>query len=65
MIDLLVMPVLMLSFFALQLERENIGNGLRDFVLRDAAIPPNQFNIGQQLLSADIMLLEAFSMSTI
>ncbi|KAH6853956.1 major facilitator superfamily domain-containing protein [Chaetomium sp. MPI-CAGE-AT-0009] len=57
-IDLLVMPLLILGFFALQLDRGNIGNALTDYFLRDVGITQFQFNIGQQLLSAGIVLLE-------
>jgi hypothetical protein len=34
------------------------GNALTEFFLRDVAITQNQFNVGQQLLSAGIVLLE-------
>ncbi|KAK1770208.1 major facilitator superfamily domain-containing protein [Phialemonium atrogriseum] len=57
-IDFLVMPLLMLSFFALQMDRGNIGNALTDFFFADVGITQNQFNIGQQLLSLGIVLLE-------
>ncbi|KAK4041457.1 hypothetical protein C8A01DRAFT_14796 [Parachaetomium inaequale] len=57
-VDLLVMPLLILGFFALQLDRGNIGNAMTDFFLQDIGITQFQFNIGQQLLSAGIVLLE-------
>ncbi|KAK4231150.1 hypothetical protein QBC38DRAFT_259693 [Podospora fimiseda] len=57
-IDWLVMPLLILGFFALQLDRGNIGNAMTDFFLRDVGITQFQFNIGQQLLSAGIVILE-------
>ncbi|KAK3363129.1 alternative sulfate transporter [Lasiosphaeria hispida] len=72
-LDLLVMPLLVLGFFALQLDRGNIatvsigltngfrpfsGNAMTDFFLRDVGITQNQFNIGQLLLSLGIVLLE-------
>ncbi|KAL6241070.1 hypothetical protein RBB50_011973 [Rhinocladiella similis] len=57
-IDRLVMPLLMISFFALQLDRGNIGNALTDFFFRDVGITQNQFNVGQQLMSLGIVLLE-------
>ncbi|CAM1508045.1 Fc.00g048930.m01.CDS01 [Cosmosporella sp. VM-42] len=57
-IDRTVMPLLILGFFALQLDRGNIGNALTDFFLQDVGITQNQFNVGQQLLSAGIVLLE-------
>ncbi|KAK3393538.1 alternative sulfate transporter [Podospora didyma] len=56
--DLLVMPLLILGFFALQLDRGNIGNALTDFFLADVGINQSQFNIGQLLLSAGIVILE-------
>lgn len=34
------------------------GNALTDFFFRDVGITQNQFNIGQQLLSLGIVLLE-------
>ncbi|KAK0624602.1 major facilitator superfamily domain-containing protein [Bombardia bombarda] len=57
-IDLIVMSLLMLGFFALQLDRGNIGNALTDFLLREVGITQYQFNTGQLLLSAGIVLLE-------
>lgn len=76
-VDLIVMRLLMLAFFALQLDRGNIGNALTDNFLKDVGIvrsPPasdvfrnltewrlqtqNEFNVGQQLLSLGIVLLE-------
>ncbi|KAK6207606.1 alternative sulfate transporter [Colletotrichum tabaci] len=57
-VDFLIMPLLILAFFALQLDRGNIGNALTDYFLRDVGITQNQFNVGQQLLSAGIVILE-------
>ncbi|KAH8598708.1 alternative sulfate transporter [Bisporella sp. PMI_857] len=57
-LDFIVMVLLGLGFFALQYDRGNIGNALTDFFFRDVGITQNQFNIGQQLLSAGIVLLE-------
>ncbi|CAG9984587.1 unnamed protein product [Clonostachys byssicola] len=57
-VDFCVMPLLILGFLALQLDRGNIGNALTDDFLRDVDITQNQFNIGQQLLSMGIVLLE-------
>ncbi|KAL2154655.1 hypothetical protein VTH82DRAFT_3331 [Thermothelomyces myriococcoides] len=57
-LDVLVMPLLLLGFFALQLDRGNIGNALTDNFIQDVGITQFQFNIGQQLLSAGIVLLE-------
>ncbi|EEY21216.1 conserved hypothetical protein [Verticillium alfalfae VaMs.102] len=57
-IDTAIMPLLTLGFYALQLDRGNIGNALTDFFLRDIGITQNQYNIGQQLLSLGIIILE-------
>ncbi|KAK0656875.1 alternative sulfate transporter [Cercophora newfieldiana] len=57
-IDLLVMPLLIMGFFVLQLDRGNIGNAMTDFFLQEVGITQNQFNVGQQLLSLGIVLLE-------
>ncbi|KAL2157990.1 hypothetical protein VTH06DRAFT_4799 [Thermothelomyces fergusii] len=57
-LDALIMPLLILGFFALQLDRGNIGNALTDNFIQDVGITQFQFNIGQQLLSAGIVLLE-------
>ncbi|KAJ9156231.1 Alternative sulfate transporter [Pleurostoma richardsiae] len=57
-IDSIVMPILMLVFFSLQLDRANIGNALTDSFLKDVHISQNMFNVGQQLLNAGIVLLE-------
>ena len=52
------MPLLTLVFFALNLDRGNIGNALTDNFLKDVGITQFQYNIGQQLLSAGIVILE-------
>ncbi|KAK0730865.1 hypothetical protein B0H67DRAFT_563129 [Lasiosphaeris hirsuta] len=52
------MPLLVLGFFALQMDRGNVGNALTDFFLQEVGITQNQFNIGQLLLSLGIVLLE-------
>jgi hypothetical protein len=39
------------------------GNALTDFFLRDVGITQNQFNVGQQLLSAGIVILEVRALS--
>ncbi|EJD52882.1 alternative sulfate transporter [Auricularia subglabra TFB-10046 SS5] len=54
-VDLVVMPLLMLGFFCLQLDRGNIANALTDNFLKDIGITQNQFNVGQQLLSTGII----------
>jgi hypothetical protein len=40
------------------------GNALTDFFFRDVGIKQNQFNVGQQLLSAGIVILEVRILST-
>jgi MFS family permease len=57
-LDLLLMPLLIAGFFVLQLDRGNIGNALTDAFLVDVGITQFQFNVGQQLLSLGIVLLE-------
>ncbi|ERS97610.1 MFS transporter [Sporothrix schenckii 1099-18] len=57
-VDWIVMPILMLVFFGLQLDRANAGNALTDNFLKDVGITQNQFNIGTQLLNAGIVVLE-------
>ncbi|KAK3694525.1 major facilitator superfamily domain-containing protein [Podospora appendiculata] len=56
--DFIIMPLLMLGFFSLQVDRGNIANALTDNFLADVGITQFQFNIGQQLLSAGIVILE-------
>ncbi|KAF4447766.1 alternative sulfate transporter [Fusarium albosuccineum] len=63
-VDILLMPLLILGFFALQLDRGNIGNALTDNFFQDVGITQNQFNVGQQLLSLGIILLEVCSQTT-
>ncbi|KAH8681809.1 major facilitator superfamily domain-containing protein [Xylariales sp. PMI_506] len=57
-VDVVVMPLLVASFFVLQLDRGNISNALTDSFLANVGITQNQYNIGQQLLSVGIVLLE-------
>ncbi|KAK7224731.1 hypothetical protein V2G26_012734 [Clonostachys chloroleuca] len=57
-IDSIVLTILTLCFFAFQLDRSNIGNALTDQFLKDVGVTQNEFNIGQQLLNAGIVLLE-------
>lgn len=57
-LDFIVMPLLISGFFVLQLDRGNIGNALTDFFLTEVGITQLQFNIGNQLLSLGIVLLE-------
>ncbi|KAL8842520.1 MAG: hypothetical protein Q9170_000474 [Blastenia crenularia] len=57
-LDCIVMPLLILVFIGLQLDRGNIGNALTDDFLDNVGISQNQFNVGQQLLYLGIVLLE-------
>ncbi|KAI9729512.1 MAG: hypothetical protein M1818_008484 [Claussenomyces sp. TS43310] len=57
-IDFILLPILGLAFFALQMDRGNIGNALTDTITEDLHVTTNQINIGTQLLSAGIVLLE-------
>jgi MFS family permease len=57
-LDLIIMPLLIAGFFVLQLDRGNIGNALTDFFLSEVGITQFQFNVGNQLLSLGIVLLE-------
>jgi hypothetical protein len=69
------MPLLMIAFFSLQLDRANMyvdkilsillahsknhsGNALTDFFFQEVNITQSQFNTGQLLLSAGIVLFE-------
>ncbi|KAH7419803.1 putative allantoate permease [Cadophora sp. MPI-SDFR-AT-0126] len=57
-IDFILIPVLGLAFFALQLDRGNISSALTSTLTKDLGINTNQVNVGSQLLSAGIVLLE-------
>lgn len=53
-----LLPILILAFFALQLDRGNIGNALTDTITEDLNTNTNGINVGTQLLSAGIVILE-------
>ncbi|GME64851.1 putative alternative sulfate transporter protein [Neofusicoccum parvum] len=57
-IDMILMPLLVLPFIALQLDRGNMGNAVTDNFMEDVGITQAQYNVGQQLLSAGIVVLE-------
>ncbi|KXJ93598.1 alternative sulfate transporter [Microdochium bolleyi] len=57
-VDFLVLPLLWLGFFALQLDRGNIGNAATDNFMADVGISQPQFNTGASLMSAGIVALE-------
>lgn len=53
-----MLPLLGLGFFALQMDRINISNALTDTITTDLSITTNEINVGNQVLSAGIILLE-------
>ncbi|GAD96777.1 conserved hypothetical protein [Paecilomyces variotii No. 5] len=57
-IDLILLPILGLAFFALQCDRGNIANALTDTITKDLKVTTNQINVGNSLLSAGIVILE-------
>ncbi|RSM19062.1 hypothetical protein CDV31_001983 [Fusarium ambrosium] len=57
-LDLTLMPLLVLGFFALQLDRSNIGNALTDTLTTDLGITKDDVNLGDQLMSAGIIIAE-------
>ncbi|EAW13603.1 putative MFS transporter [Aspergillus clavatus NRRL 1] len=57
-IDLILLPILGLAFFALQVDRGNISAALTSTITEDLRITTNQINIGSQLLSAGIVITE-------
>jgi MFS family permease len=52
------MPLLVLGFFSLQLDRSNIGNALTDTLTTDLGITKDDVNLGDQLMSAGIIIAE-------
>lgn len=57
-LDLIIMPLLLLGFFCLQLDRGNIANAITDSFMEDVGINQDEFNVGQQMLSLGIVLFE-------
>lgn len=57
-LDLILLPILGLAFFALQMDRGNISNALTSTITTDLGIDTNQINVGTAILSAGIVLLE-------
>ena len=43
-----------------ELDRGNIANAITNDFMEDIGVTQNQFNVGQQLLSAGIVLLEVW-----
>jgi hypothetical protein len=57
-VDLTLLPILVLGFYTLQLDRGNLGNALTDTIMQDINVNQNLINVGTQLLSAGIVILE-------
>ncbi|KAJ3511781.1 hypothetical protein NM208_g15392 [Fusarium decemcellulare] len=57
-LDLILMPLLVLGFFALQLDRSNISNALTDTLTTDLGITKDDVNLGDQLMMAGIIIAE-------
>ncbi|KAF3763952.1 MFS general substrate transporter [Cryphonectria parasitica EP155] len=57
-LDLILLPILGLAFFALQMDRGNISNALTSTITTDLGVDTNQINVGTALLSLGIVLLE-------
>lgn len=53
-----LMPLLIAGFFVLQLDRSNIGNALTDTLTTDLGITTDDVNLGNQLMSAGIVIAE-------
>lgn len=57
-LDFYLMPLLVLGFFVLQLDRSNIGNALTDTITKDLGISTDDVNLGNQLMLAGIVISE-------
>ena len=57
-VDLILIPVLIMAFFTLQMDRGNISNVLTSTTLEDLNINTNDINAGAQLLLVGIVILE-------
>ncbi|KEY65319.1 hypothetical protein S7711_01833 [Stachybotrys chartarum IBT 7711] len=57
-IDFALLPILILGFFMLQLDRSNIGNAVTDNFMAEVGITQYQFNSGTQLMFAGIVIFE-------
>ncbi|KAM0555915.1 hypothetical protein ACHAPJ_006317 [Fusarium lateritium] len=57
-LDFILMPLLVLGFFSLQLDRSNISNALTDTLTTDLNITKDDVNLGDQLMTADIIIAE-------
>ncbi|OJJ02111.1 hypothetical protein ASPVEDRAFT_887768 [Aspergillus versicolor CBS 583.65] len=57
-VDLIIIPVLALAFFALQMDRGNISAAMTSTLMDDLGVNTNAINVGSQLMSAGIVLTE-------
>ncbi|KAF5675376.1 nicotinamide mononucleotide permease [Fusarium circinatum] len=57
-LDMILMPLLVLVFYALQLDRSNISNALTDTLTADLSITKDDVNLGDQLMMAAIIIAE-------
>jgi MFS family permease len=57
-LDFYLMPLLVLGFFVLQLDRGNISNALTDTITQDLGISNDDVNLGSQLMLAGIVVAE-------
>ncbi|KLO83673.1 nicotinamide mononucleotide permease [Fusarium fujikuroi] len=57
-LDMILMPLLVLGFYALQLDRSNISNALTDTLTTDLNITKDDVNLGDQLMMAGIIIAE-------
>ena len=53
-----MIPILALAFFALQMDRGNIATALTSTIAKDLGVNTNSINVGTQLFSVGIVLLE-------
>lgn len=57
-LDCILMPLLVLGFFVLQLDRNNISNALTDTLTEDLGITSDEVNLGNQLQLIGIIVAE-------
>ena len=57
-LDCILMPLLVLGFFMLQLDRNNISNALTDTLTEDLGITRDEVNLGNQLQLIGIIVAE-------
>ncbi|CAH0042809.1 unnamed protein product [Clonostachys rhizophaga] len=57
-IDIAIMPLLILGFAVLQLDRSNIGNAMTDNFMKEVGITQFEYNVGNQLMYLGIVLFE-------